>query len=231
MKKQGNCGLLIFTFSLIAILSFLYQTTSKEQYLNVSQMLPSTSPTLALTFDLNTPSDTIMPLLETLNKHNVKATFFITGSWFSAHHDTLLQMLEQGHEIGNHTKDHIDLTTLPGSSITEQISSLHNQVFDLAGVTMKLFRPPYGSYDQKIIDAAKKQDYTIVNWNIDSNDWKGYDTQTIIHTICNHPNLTKGSILLFQTQDAFLLDELIPALQEQGYGFDTVSAFGNRVSS
>ena len=91
---------------------------------------------------------------------------------------------------------------------------------------MTVFRPPFGDYDDTVIEAANELGYHVIQWDVDSLDWKDYGADSILHTVTNHKHLGNGSIILMHngakyTKDA--LEEMIVKLKEMGYEFVTVS--------
>ena len=229
MKKHSSLFLCIFSLCLISALSILYWSNVKEKLIASSSIasastplssVPSAGKMLALTFDLDSESDDISGLLDALDSQQVKATFFITGKWLDANQEALVSIVEHGHELGNHTEGHLDMTSLDEKEQTEQIIRLHNKVLELTGISMTLFRPPFGSYDYSVIRTARQNNYLAVNWSIDSEDWKEYGAADIVTAVSEHPDLANGSIVRFQTQDAILqtaLEDLVPVLKNEGY--------------
>ena len=91
---------------------------------------------------------------------------------------------------------------------------------------MFLFRPPYGAYDNTVIDTVYSLDYYPIQWDVDSLDWKDYGVESIINTVCNHKDLGPGTIILCHNgakYTAQALDQMITNLKEQGYEFVPIS--------
>lgn len=235
MKKHSGLILCIFTVCLVSALSFLYWSNVKERLIAasgisaVSAPLSSvsiTSRTLALTFDVDSDSGDITELLAALDANQTKATFFITGKWLDANPDLVKAIAENGHELGNHTEDHIDMTTLTEKEQVNQIVFLHHKVLDLTGISMTLFRPPFGACDYSVIQTAHRNDYLAITWSLDSHDWKDYSAHDIVTTITNSGNLGSGAILLFHASGSNTVEalkELIPLLRGKDYSFASVS--------
>ena len=164
--------------------------------------------------------------MDILDKHKVKVTFFMTGGWVEAHPDCVKQLVEKGHDLGNHSDHHYDMTTLSESQMKEEINAVGKKVKDLTGYEMKLFRPPYGAYNNEVIKTTYACNYYPIQWNVDSLDWKNYGVQSIIDTVCNHKELGPGSIILCHNgakYTAQALDELLTNLEEQGYTLVPIS--------
>lgn len=239
MRKHGGIALFLFTLSLMSALSVLYWSNVKERLAATGGLAagagpvfcsPADTPCLALTFDLDSRSDDVSGLLTALEKNQTKATFFITGNWLEAHAQDAKDMIAAGHELGNHTQSHPDMTSLNEKDQTHELWTLHEEIYRLTGTSMQLFRPPYGSYDNSVIQNARKNGYITVNWNVDSQDWKDYSVNEITDTICQNENLQNGSIILLHGGTRFTceaLDPVISRLKEDGYRFSTVSQLIN----
>lgn len=181
---------------------------------------------VALTFDAAWGNKDTKKILEIMAKHNVHATFFMTGGWVEKYPDDVKAIYEAGHDLGNHSEHHRNMSQLSEEEKTEEIMSVHQKVKELTGVEMNLFRPPYGDYDNAVILNAEENGYYPIQWDVDSLDWKDYGVDNIIKTVLENKNLGNGSIILCHngakyTADA--LDALITGLQEKGYELVQVS--------
>lgn len=182
---------------------------------------------IALTFDDGPHPKETLQVLDVLKKYDVKATFFIAGkhaNWYTA---PLLRTNKEGHEIGNHTFNHPDISKLSSSQIEDEILKCEETLVKLTGKKPRLFRPPFGSYNEKTLSSiAQKLGYKIILWNtVDAKDWKNPGANKIADTIIN--NVKNGDIILLHdygtdnTVEA--LDILIPTMQKKGFKFVTVS--------
>lgn len=165
-------------------------------------------------------------MMETLDKHNVKATFFMTGGFVSDNPECVKTLVEKGHELGNHSEHHYDMATITAGEMKTEIMDVHKKVKELTGKDMKVFRPPYGSYNNELIDTVYGCDYYPIQWDVDSLDWKNYGVQNIIDTVCNHKSLDCGSIILCHLGAKYTsqaLDEMLTKLQDMGYEIVPVS--------
>lgn len=183
-------------------------------------------PQIALTFDAAWGNEDTPRLLEILKKHNVKVTFFMTGGWVEKYPDDVKAILADGHDLGNHSQNHKNMSQLSDKECREEILSVHDKVKELTGYEMFLFRPPYGDYDNHVITNVRSVGYYPIQWDVDSLDWKDYGANDIIKKVCNHKNLGNGSIILCHngakyTADA--LDTLITRLKDMGYEFVPLS--------
>lgn len=181
---------------------------------------------IALSFDAAWGNEDTQEILDILERQDVKVTFFMTGGWVEAYPEDVKKIYEAGHELGNHSENHLNMSDLSMSEIEEEIMLVHNRVKEITGYDMCVFRPPYGDYDNDVITGVEKCGYYAVQWDVDSLDWKDYGVDSIIKTVTCHENLGCGSIILCHngakyTADA--LEEMIIILKEQGYSFVKMS--------
>ena len=183
-------------------------------------------PQIAISFDAAWGNDDTQTILDILAKHNVKATFFMTGGWVESYPDDVKKIYEAGHDLGNHSQNHKYMTNLSDEEKTSELMTVHNKVKELTGYDMFLFRPPYGDYNNQVVTNAKKNNYYPIQWNVDSLDWKDYGADDIVKRVTEHKNLGNGSIILCHngakyTKDA--LEQVIIKLKEKGYEFVPIS--------
>ena len=183
-------------------------------------------PQISISFDAAWGNEDTQTILDILAKHNVKATFFMTGGWVESYPEDVKKIYEAGHDLGNHSENHKHMPQLSDEEKTQELMKVHNKVKELTGFDMFLFRPPYGDYDNQVVRNAKKNNYYPIQWDVDSLDWKDYGAEDIVKRVTEHKALGNGSIILCHngakyTKDA--LDTLITALQEKGYEFVPIS--------
>ncbi len=183
-------------------------------------------PQIALSFDAAWGNEDTQQILDVLKKHDVKVTFFMTGGWVEKFPEDVKAISAAGHDLGNHSENHKHMSELSSSDCTTEIMEVHNRVKELTGVEMNLFRPPYGDYNDTLIDAANGSGYHVVQWDVDSLDWKNLGVQSILDTVLNHKHLGNGSIILCHngadyTKDA--LDQMITGLKNAGYELVPIS--------
>lgn len=181
---------------------------------------------VALTFDAAWGNEDTQKILDILEKHNVKVTFFATGGWVEAYPDDVKKIIEAGHAFGNHSENHKFMTRLTDEQKKQELMKVHDKVKALTGYEMCLFRPPYGDYNDAVVKVADSLGYYTIQWSVDSLDWKDYGVDSIVRTVTQHKSLDSGAIILMHngakyTADA--LDSIITSLEEQGYSFVTVA--------
>ena len=186
---------------------------------------------IALTFDDGPDEDFTPQILDILKKHNVKATFFVVGEKVGWHPDILKKEFEDGHEIGNHTFTHINVSKRGYADIDKEITDTQKAIKNVIGEEPRIFRPPYRAISKEMCSIVKDKDMNIVLWsNLDPRDWSNPGVYYIVDTITS--KVQNGNIILLhdynnlrnsKSQTIQALDVIIPKLKEMGYKFVTVS--------
>lgn len=182
--------------------------------------LDPSRPMVAITYD-DGPAKYTDSILDCLEKYGARATFFVQGNSVSKYPQAVKRAVSIGCEIGNHTKTHANLSKLDASQISAELSDTNNAVFNAAGVYPKLFRPPYGAYNNAVLSAAKMP---AVMWSVDTLDWKTRNAGKTLESV--QKSVRDGSIILMHdihapTADA--AESVIKYLLKQGYQLVTVS--------
>ena len=131
---------------------------------------PRTSRALALTFD-DGPSNETPRFLELL-AHDVRATFFVCGANVIRRPEIAREVVRAGHEIGNHTHNHVCLLGLPAARVRDEIVRAQHAIEDKLGVSPTLFRPPFGIRAPGLRTVLEELDLLSVHWTVMGNDWK-----------------------------------------------------------
>ncbi|GGJ74514.1 polysaccharide deacetylase family protein [Virgibacillus salexigens] len=179
---------------------------------------------IALTFD-DGPHPKVTPrVLQTLHDYQAKATFYMLGSQVEYYPSIVRDVFAQGHEVGNHTEKHTDLTQLDQAMIEQEIKETKQKIYQASGYYPTSIRPPYGAYNESVKQVTNKLDTPMVLWSVDSLDWKTRDPDAINQVVSEQ--VASGSIVLMHdihptTADA--LPQLLSTLKEEGYEFVTVS--------
>lgn len=184
---------------------------------------------IALTFD-DVPDPRFTPqILDVLKEYGVKATFFVNGQRVLNHPELAKRIHDEGHVIGNHSFTHPDFNKISMTAFISEIKKTEQAIFPITGYIPKLIRPPYGEITEEQLIWAAEHKYRIVNWNVDSLDWKGLNKEQVLTNILS--GIRPGAIVLQHggggygsklqgTIDA--LPEVIKTLKNQGYELVTV---------
>lgn len=200
----------------------IVEETPEQPQADASRSIDPSKPMVALTFDDGPSTGATNRILDTLEKYGAVATFFDVGYRVESYPEVTQREKALGCEIGSHSYDHKDFTTLTAA----QIQADHNKtnaVFQKAiGETPTLFRPPYGSTNATV---QQNSPYAIVTWSVDTLDWKSRNADSILAAIQKEGNLDGKVILMHGIYDstADAVEKLVPSLLEQGYQLVTVS--------
>lgn len=185
---------------------------------------------IALTFDAGWEFDNALSILDVLDQYQVKATFFLRGGWVKDHPNIAQEIVNRGHIVGNHSQAHGHMNDMMLDEVTDDITESTALIKGLIGYTPDLFRPPYGEYNNRLLNVLGEQGYQYaVMWTIDSHDWaetmNGFKvTETyLIDRVLNRAT-DNGIVLMhvggYQTVNA--LPEIITGLRAKGYELVTL---------
>lgn len=175
---------------------------------------------IALTFDDGPRRSTTTALLDGLAERGVKATFFLIGAQLAYNEDIIQRMDEEGHQIGIHTYDHVELTGLSKQDFNAQVDRTRQLLKSILGHNDFLLRPPYGSLDSGI---RRNAGCPIILWSIDPEDWKDRNVPREVQHIID--NAQDGSIILLHDifpESVETALQVVDALHQQGYLFVTI---------
>jgi len=180
---------------------------------------------IALTIDAAWDADKTPFILDTLDKYNIKATFFLCGVWVKQYPDFVKEIAKRGHEIGNHSLTHPHMSRMDSIAIQKELSDLDDMLEELTGRRSTLFRPPFGEYNDTVIKAAHEAGYEVIQWSRDTVDWKqDRSAQTILDGVLK--KLQSGDIILCHN-NGYKIETYLPVLietaQQKGFRFVTVS--------
>ena len=181
---------------------------------------------VAISFDAAWGADDTDELLRILRENDVKTTFFMCGYWVDDYPEEVKKIAEEGHDLGNHSATHPHMSQLSKQQIKDELMKTEEKVFNLTGYDMDLFRPPFGEYNNNVIEAAEECGYYTVQWDVDSLDWKKLGTEHEINQVLNHKHLGNGSIILFHNDAEYTpeaLDTIIKGLKDKGFEIVPVS--------
>ena len=176
---------------------------------------------LAFTFDDGPSNRYTNRIVDAFDKVGGKATFYLLGLQVEAYPENVKYIHDHGHEIGNHSYSHPKLTKLSQAEIQYEIEHTNDLIRAITGEGAKTVRPTYGAADDAVKQAIP---YPMMNWNIDSLDWKSRDTQAIINEVL--ANIEDNGIIIMHDiyeTTALAVEYLLPILDEQGYELVTIS--------
>lgn len=184
---------------------------------------------IALTFDDGPDAKYTEQVLDVLQEYNTPSTFFLLGKNALEFSSVVERIDREGHIIGNHSRSHPNLAKVGIERLHSEIMETERILKKITGKNTALIRPPYGAVSKEAIEYMRDLNYKVVNWSVDSVDWRDRDVdQILINTL---PSVRGGGILLFHTAGGegqsfaatvAALSEMIYTLKVQGYEFVTI---------
>lgn len=224
-QLQHRFTLLSLSAALLA-LSALYigpLQADATDVLAVKRVLPVYSveredPVISVTFDASWGGDKTLAILDLLDEYDAKATFFLVGIWVDKYPELVKEIAARGHEIGNHSDSHAHFTQISEGQIRQELDACSDKIEALTGVRPTLFRPPYGDYDNKVVNVSRNEGYECVQWSVDSLDWKNRGVSDLVKRATS--NVQQGDIILFHNDSQYIVEALPQILayyREQGF--------------
>ena len=151
---------------------------------------------VALTFDCAWGYEDMPYILDTLDKYNAKATFFVLGDWVNNNPDVLKKIYQRGHEIGTHSMSHTDYTTLSSDEIMADIIECEDTVSNVIDDRPILVRAPSGAYNNNVIKTCEDNGRIYIQWSVDGLDYPDTATEESIYTRVTQSTKSGDIILL-----------------------------------
>lgn len=173
---------------------------------------------VAISFDAAWGADRTQKILDTLAEHDAKATFFLVGFWTRKYPDLVRKIDGAGLEIGTHSNTHPNMPKLSETQMDLELSASKASITEITGKEVKLFRAPFGDYSDKMMNACKKADLTVIQWDVDSLDWKDLSAKEMSERVLSR--VKNGSIVLFHNDGKFTpeaLPVILLGLKNKGY--------------
>lgn len=176
---------------------------------------------VSISFDASWGGDKTMDILDILDAHQVKTTFFLVGGWVDKFPELVKEIVARGHEIGNHSDSHAHMSQQSVAEIQAELRMMSDKVETLTGERPTLFRPPYGDYNDRLITTTRAEGYEAVQWSIDSLDWKDRGTADIIKQCTTR--VDNGDIVLFHNDSNDIVNALPTVIKHyQGLGYEII---------
>lgn len=217
---MGKWHLMGLCVALLLLLGFHPSEGSKSVAADARVELDDEVGYVALTFDDGPRRITTARLLDGLEERGVNATFFLIGRQIEENRDLVVRMQAEGHQVGNHTWDHVRLHGMTAQDMLFQLQETDEKLQEILGEGEYWVRPPYGQIDE---EEKALVSVPMIRWSVDPRDWESQDVEQIVAHVLQ--DVTPGSIILMHdiyptSVDAAL--EIVDALQEKGYRFVTV---------
>lgn len=179
---------------------------------------------IAISFDAAWGNEYTNYILDTLDKYNVKSTFFLVGFWVDKYPEDVKEIARRGHDVGNHSTTHPNMSQLSREKMEEELNVTGDKIEELINKKPTLFRPPFGDYNDLLIQTCRENGYHTIQWDVDSLDWKELGVQQVVDRVIR--NVRNGSIVLFHNNAKYIgefLPLVIEKLQENGYEIVPIS--------
>ena len=229
-----NKILRLATVFLIAFISILYVQSVEYPgimvFLANKKELPiysvdTNEKKIAISFDAAWGAERTDELLSILRERNIKTTFFLVGIWVDKYPEKVQEIARAGHEIGNHSTTHPHMSKLSSEQIKNELETTQRKIEELAGDrAVKLFRPPFGDYNDTLILTCRNLGYYPIQWDVDSLDWKDYGADHIVNQVLE--KVKEGSIILFHNDAKYTptaLPVILDKLIDDGYEIVPIS--------
>ncbi|MBR2861715.1 MAG: polysaccharide deacetylase family sporulation protein PdaB [Clostridia bacterium] len=177
---------------------------------------------VAISFDAAWGADKTEKILDILDSYEVHATFFLVGFWVEKYPEMVKEIDARGYEIGNHSQNHPQMSKLSKEQMKKEITSVNEKISALINKTPTVFRPPFGDYNDCVIETMQELNMHTIQWSIDSLDWKELGKEALVSRVLK--KVECGDIILFHNNAKYTPDALPEILEElQARGFSVCS--------
>ncbi len=223
-------GVIVFSFIMRSQISAI-STAAPTDFSNFDFKEYLSKPCIALTFDDGPHQEFTREILKVLAQEGAQATFFVVGKQIKIFPELLQEIADSGNEIGNHTYNHYNLTTLDETQVNFEIRSNEELIERITGLKTRYFRPPGGHYNFKVVAAVKDNGEDMALWSIHSSDTDRPSSEYIIKKVLS--KVEDQSIILMHSgveQTLAALPQLIRELRKKGYRLVTLSELDGKQS-
>ena len=178
---------------------------------------------VAISFDAAWGADKTEEIIEVLKEYNATATFFLVGFWVDKYPEMVKAIDEAGLEIGTHSNTHPDMAKLDYSTVKSELEISMNKITSLINKEIKVFRPPYGSYNNTLLTTCDELGLKAIQWDVDSLDWKGLSAGEVTNRVMQKAK--NGSIILMHNNADHVIDSTrltLDWLTKSGYKVTSV---------
>lgn len=214
----------LFTWVIAGIFLLAVPAISKQQQFYI-RYTKTTEKIVALTFDDGPHPLYTKPIIDSLSRYQVPATFFMLGKAVETYPDLALKVYQAGHDIGNHSYEHKNYKGLSQSEIMTSLARSQRAFFRTLGFFPTYFRPPYGDLKLEQIENLTHYFRLGIKWNVDSLDWRWHtNAQLVANQVLS--NVSPGAIVLLHDTHPSTVGAvpiIIDSLKKRGYRFVRVS--------
>jgi peptidoglycan/xylan/chitin deacetylase (PgdA/CDA1 family) len=214
-QRSITIGILIVIF--VYVLTLIFSMGKADATIAEQENENKEDKKVAITFDDGPSPVYTEKLLDGLKERNVTATFFLIGEQAETYPELVKRMYEEGHTIGNHTYDHVNLCNLSTSQVKEQVEKTNQVICEITGQTPIYIRPPYGEWNDTLTDCTGMIE---VLWDVDPRDWNTSSAQTVVNRVLQ--DVSDREIILFHdcsNSSVTAALAVVDTLKERGYEF------------
>ena len=207
-----------------------YESDAVAVFLNIEKELPIYSVAvkekkIAISFDAAWGAEYTSRIMDILEERDIKTTFFLVGFWMDKYPERVKEIAKRGHEVANHSTTHPNMSKLSREQIINEIMTTQEKIEKLAGDrSVRLLRPPFGDYNDLLIQTCRELGFHVIQWDVDSLDWKEMGVQHMFDRVTQR--VDDGSIVLFHNNAKYITEALpliLDHLLAEGYDIVPVS--------
>lgn len=226
-KKNIKMAVVIALVAVILSLNFMGGTSAMVYFNQAPRLVPiynvaTDEKKVAISFDSAWGADKTLKILQTLEQYNCRGTFFLVGFWVDKYADMVKAIKDAGIEIGTHSNTHPDFANLSADQMSLELTTSIEKIEAITGDKVKLFRAPYGSYNNTLLNITDEMGLKTIQWNIDTLDWKGLSGSEMLNRVLN--KVCNGSIILCHNNSDNIIEGLTLILDKLTcMGYEVVS--------
>ena len=221
--------MVLFLFCAASTLNVNNDNNTVQTSATYSKLLPiynvqTNEKKVAFTMNCAWNAEDIDSILETLKNNNVKITFFMVGDWIDKFPEAVKKINSEGHEIASHSNTHPHVNNLSYEENIKEIEESNKKIDNITGKKTKVYRPPYGEYNDTVIKAAQDKGYYCIQWSLDTLDYTGITGEKMWKRLDG--KIKSGDIILSHNgtkHTADSLDMLIKNIKNKGLEIVPVS--------
>lgn len=215
--KCKEIMVLVFV-AFVFVTGLQYSQALQETVLDVEVVMEL--PQIALTFDDGPHPKYTSMLLDGLQERDVRVTFFIIGMYAAEHPEIIKRMHDEGHLLGNHTYNHVEITSLSNEEAYRELMDTSDLIYEITGARTEFLRPPFGVWKKKL---EEQVDVVPVLWTVDPLDWTTENANEVVRKVVNE--VEEGDIILLHDRYESSVNaalRIVDILLEEGFEFVTV---------
>lgn len=228
--KSRTIKIILTMLAVIVVLGISYEGSASASvwFGSSSRLVPiycvdTEEKQVAISFDAAWGGDKTQEIIDILDEYDCTATFFLVGFWVDKYPELVKAIDEAGLEIGTHSNTHPDMAKLDRATIEQELSLSMKKISDITGKEVKVFRPPFGSYNNTLLNACSSLGLKAIQWDVDTLDWKGLSAGDVTKRVMNR--VKNGSIILMHNNADNVTDSLrltLDYLTNAGYKVTSV---------